>query len=78
MARTLVFLAEVESDIGEAYWWYEEKDLGLGDEFLRCLEEAFSRISDYPEQFPVRFDGIRRILGFFGDFCGKGLSWEGM
>ena len=62
MARTLVFLAEVESDIGEAYWWYEEKDLGLGDEFLRCLEEAFSRISDYPEQFPVRFDGVRRIL----------------
>jgi hypothetical protein len=51
MARTLVFLAEVESDMGEAYWWYEEKDLGLGGEFLRCLEEAFSRISDYPEQF---------------------------
>jgi plasmid stabilization system protein ParE len=62
MARTVVFLAEVASDIGEAYWWYEEKDLGLGDEFLRCLEEAFSRISDHPEHFPIRFDDVRRVL----------------
>ena len=62
MARAVVFLAEVESDIGEAYWWYEEKDLGLGDEFLRCLEEAFSRISGHPEHFPIRFDDVRRVL----------------
>jgi plasmid stabilization system protein ParE len=62
MARVLIFLPEVESDIGEAYWWYEEKDMGLGDEFLRCLEEAFSRTSNDPEHFPVRFDDIRRIL----------------
>lgn len=62
MARAVVFLAEVESDIGEAYWWYEEKDLGLGDEFLRCLEEAFYRISDHPEHFPIRFDDVRRVL----------------
>ena len=62
MGRELIFLPEVEYDIAEAYWWYEEKDLGLGDEFLRCLEEAFSRISQHPEHFPVRFESIRRIL----------------
>lgn len=62
MARTVIFLPEVETDIVAAYWWYEEKDVGLGDEFFRCLEEAFSRISDHPEHFPVRFDEVRRIL----------------
>lgn len=62
MARAVVFLPEVESDIGAAYWWYEEKVLGLGDEFLRCLEDAFSRISNHPEYFPVRFDNVRRVL----------------
>ena len=62
MARMLIFLPEVESDIGDTYWWYEEKDIGLGDEFLRCLDVAFSRISHDPEHFAVRFDDIRRIL----------------
>jgi plasmid stabilization system protein ParE len=62
VARDVIFLPEVESDIGEAYWWYEEKDFGLGDEFFRCLEEAFSRISAHPEHFPIRFDDVRRIL----------------
>jgi plasmid stabilization system protein ParE len=62
MTRAVIFLPEVNADIGAAYWWYEEKDVGLGDEFLRCLEEAFSRISNHPEHFPVRFDDVRRIL----------------
>lgn len=62
MPRLLTFLPEVESDIGEAYWWYEEIDIGLGDEFMLCLEDAFSRISSHPEHFPVRFDDVRRIL----------------
>lgn len=62
MLRSLTFLPEVESDIEDAYWWYEEKDIGLGDEFFRCLEQAYSRITAYPEHFPIRFDDVRRIL----------------
>ena len=62
MTRPVVFLPEVEFDLDEAYWWYEGQDIGLGDEFLRCLEDAFSRISSHPERFPVRFDDVRRIL----------------
>ena len=62
MRRSLHFLPEVESDIEDAYWWYEEKDIGLGDEFLRCLEQAYSRIAIHPDHFPIRFDDIRRIL----------------
>jgi plasmid stabilization system protein ParE len=62
MPRSLEFLPEVEFDIETAYWWYEERDIGLGDEFLRCLDQAYSRISTSPEHFPVRFDDVRRIL----------------
>jgi hypothetical protein len=61
MPRDLVFLPEVETDISEAYWWYENKDVGLGNEFIRCLEEAFSRVSSHPEHFPVRFDDVRKF-----------------
>lgn len=62
MPRSLRFLPEVESDVEDAYWWYEEKDIGLGEEFLRRLEQAYSRITAHPEHFPIRFDDIRRIL----------------
>ena len=62
MGRSVIFLPEVESDIREAYWWYEEKSIGLGDDFLRCLEDAFSRIASHPEHFPLRFDDVRRVL----------------
>ena len=62
MSRSLIFLPEAELDVNDAYWWYEEKDQGLGDDFLRSLEQAYSRITTHPQQFPLRFDDVRRIL----------------
>ena len=62
MSREVILLPEAEADLNEAYWWYEEQDSGLGDEFLRCLETAYSRISESPLHYPIRFDDFRRIL----------------
>ena len=62
MHRRIILLPEAEVDLREGYWWYENQDFGLGDEFLRCVEAAFSRISDNPLHYPVRFDDFRRIL----------------
>ena len=38
MAIELIFVPEVEQDIGEAYAWYESHRHGLGEEFLGCVE----------------------------------------
>ena len=62
MSRQVVLLPEAESDLDAAYWWYEERDAGLGDEYLRCVEEAFARIAANPLLYPRRFDDSRRIL----------------
>ena len=54
-----VFLVQrFESAYGRAYWWYEEKDLGLGGEFSSLLEEEAS-----PE-FPITPNSLalRKIL----------------
>jgi len=33
MAAKLIFVPEAEQDISEAYGWYEEQRVGLGEEF---------------------------------------------
>jgi len=46
----------------DAYAWYEEREKGLGDDFLGCLESALWQIARHPMRYPVRFDNFRRIL----------------
>ena len=38
-------------DEENAYVWYEEKQKGLGDDFLTTLEYAYNKISQNPEYF---------------------------
>ena len=49
-------------DIQEARDWYERRRPGLGDEFLVAVAEAFLRLEESPERFPIYYKGFRRIL----------------
>jgi plasmid stabilization system protein ParE len=60
--RRIILTPEAVADIGEAYRWYSGQRLGLGDEFLACLEETYALIADHPEQYPLRLDNYRRAL----------------
>jgi len=60
--RQIILASKAQSDIREAYVWYEEKAEGLGDEFLNCLDAAFSLVAASPHIYPVRFNIFRRIL----------------
>ena len=51
-----------EADLAEARAWYEGQRPGLGDEFLASIADAFSRLEERPEQFPVYYRGFRRVL----------------
>jgi plasmid stabilization system protein ParE len=48
-AAKLVLTPEADQDIEEAYWWYENQRLGLGEEFFRSLEAALDIIRNLPE-----------------------------
>lgn len=45
---------EANIDIIEAYLYYEEKRIGLGEEFLEHLDTYFDRIITNPEHFPKK------------------------
>ena len=57
-----ILLAEAKADVAEAYLWYEEQSLGLGLEFLRCVEAALLSIQRSPLIYPIVHESYRRAL----------------
>jgi plasmid stabilization system protein ParE len=53
---------EAETELDEAFAWYEGRAAGLGSEFLRAVRAAFALIRRNPEQFPRVRDEVRRAL----------------
>ena len=62
MAADLTTTAEFEQDVADAYGWYERQRVGLGEEFLGCVDACIQRICRFPEGSPIVFDSYRRGL----------------
>lgn len=62
MALPAIFRRAVGRDLAEAYWWYEERRRGLGEQFLAAVDVAFDRIEQYPELFAVRYGQVRMAV----------------
>lgn len=60
MDRSIIFTTDAEEEIAEAYFWYEEKEAGLGDRFLLTLKKSLQLEAPRPDLYPVRFDQIHR------------------
>ena len=54
MAYILEVKDEANLEIIEAFLYYEEKRIGLGEEFLEHLETYFDRITANPKHFPQK------------------------
>jgi toxin ParE1/3/4 len=48
MAVELSVAPEAELDIAEAYAWYENRRIGLGEEFLGSVDASIERIRRQP------------------------------
>jgi plasmid stabilization system protein ParE len=62
MVAELITTLEAEQDISEAYAWYETRQIGLGEEFLNCLDACIESIRRSPEIYPVVYEDYRRTL----------------
>jgi plasmid stabilization system protein ParE len=62
MPVELVIAPEAESDIAEAYIWYEGRRAGLGEEFLSSVDACMESIRRQPGMYPVVHEGYRRSL----------------
>ncbi|MFH1418392.1 MAG: type II toxin-antitoxin system RelE/ParE family toxin [Planctomycetota bacterium] len=62
MTRHILIRPEAESELADAYRWYEVQRSGLGLELLLSIEATIEGIRENPESFPVIHEGIRRAL----------------
>ena len=58
----LVFLPQARADILDAFEWYENRSVGLGQDFMRCLDAAFHAIERSPCIYPCVFEEYHRAL----------------
>lgn len=68
MVGELITTTEAEQDIAEAYAWYENRQIGLGEEFLSCLDVCMEAIRRIPEVH-VRPRGISPDFGATVSLC---------
>ena len=62
MAHDVILAPEAETDVVEAYEWYEALRRGLGEEFLSCVDATLSGISRNPDLHAIAFSNYRRVL----------------
>jgi plasmid stabilization system protein ParE len=62
MAAELLLVPEAEGDVTQAYGWYETRRIGLGEEFLSCLDACFKKICRTPEAYAKIHENYRRGL----------------
>ena len=58
----LRFHPEVEGDLQKVYTWYEEKLIGLGDDFLQIFYSSTKLIIVNPYQYSIIYSNYRRYL----------------
>ncbi len=62
MQHRVIIRAIAETDIVEAARWYEQRDQGLGTEFIRAIDACIAAIQRNARQYPVVYENIRRVL----------------
>ncbi|MGN6293134.1 MAG: type II toxin-antitoxin system RelE/ParE family toxin [Chitinophagaceae bacterium] len=50
----------IRQDFDEGYSWYEEKQKGLGERFLKAVKEKIDEIVEHPEVYGHRGNKIYR------------------
>jgi len=60
--KRIVVEPEAETELHEAYTWYETQNTGLGSDFLLCIEAALTSARDRPRSFPYIHRQTRRVL----------------
>jgi toxin ParE1/3/4 len=59
MSLPLVFQAGVRDDVDDAYAWYEDRQAGLGEQFLAEVHRVLDRIEQDPELHAPIYQAVR-------------------
>ena len=54
-AHVTILSSRAQREITEAWNWYEDRQPGLGDRFLKEVRARIEKIEQTPERYPTRF-----------------------
>ena len=80
MAAELIVAPEAEQDVAEAYAWSEDQRVGLGEEFLSCVDACIEALRRNPEMYIEIHESYRRALvrrfpyGVFYEYAGDTVT----
>ncbi|HUG91950.1 MAG TPA: type II toxin-antitoxin system RelE/ParE family toxin, partial [Planctomycetaceae bacterium] len=60
MTRPIVLRPEAQAEFNEASDWYEQQRLGLGVDFVRCVQHALDLIEELPQMYAQVFEDVRQ------------------
>jgi plasmid stabilization system protein ParE len=69
MTLRVVFRRAAKNEFEEAAVWYGEQRPGLGEEFVREIEQAVDNAAAAPQRYPVVFGDVRRTVTRRFPFC---------
>jgi len=58
---SIELLETATADLQDAYDWYEEQSVGLGDRFIKEVDNHLDLISENPYLFAIQFSGKYRF-----------------
>src|SRR6184192_2103852 len=58
MIEYVIYTEEADEDVVSHYHWYEDREPGLGEDFLRCVEACVLGIQRNPRLYPLVVDGF--------------------
>ena len=58
-AYSAVLSSRAQKEISEAWNWYEDRQRGLGDRFLKEVITRIRKIEQTPERYPTRFKSYK-------------------
>ncbi len=62
MTWKLAISAEAQQEFDDAFDYYEEKKIGLGDEFAECVREQLDALRNFPKAHAIVFKDARRTV----------------
>lgn len=62
MSLRIVFRAPARHEVEEAATWYDQQRPGLGEEFLREIDEAVIRAAIHSNRYPLVFADVRKAV----------------
>jgi len=61
MSYKLIVRDKALAELNDAYDWYEEQSLGLGDDFVSEIEKCYHKLIANPTHYPFLYPKDRRI-----------------